>query len=154
MDLSKLGVQQAKQLGQRYQNEFFDAVFCSDLKRSYRTAQIAFQNRNFKIIKDERLRECNYGKFNGAKIDINTIKAKYITKSYPESGESYEQTTEKMRSFLSELLMNYQGKKIMIIGSRATQYGLEHLVNHVPLAEAVMAPWHWQPGWRYYLRKL
>lgn len=152
-DLSELGQKQAKELGARYENEIFDIIFCSDLKRSYRTAEIAFATRNFSIIRDLRLRECDYGIYNGAKIDINTIKAEYLDKPYP-GGEGYRQTTEKMKSFLTELWKNHKGKKVMIIGSRATQYGLEALINNVPLATTVTAPWEWQPGWVYCLKNI
>lgn len=31
VDLSELGVKQSKELGERYKNENFDAIFCSDL---------------------------------------------------------------------------------------------------------------------------
>lgn len=52
--LSKLGEQQAKELGDRYSGQQFDAIFCSDLQRSYKTAELAFGNR-FPIVKDVRL---------------------------------------------------------------------------------------------------
>jgi hypothetical protein len=29
----------------------------------------------------------------------------------------------------------------------ALPIGLEHLINSVPLRDAVLAPWQWQPGW-------
>ncbi|MBI2405849.1 histidine phosphatase family protein [Candidatus Microgenomates bacterium] len=61
VELSELGKEQAKQLGERHKNEQFDAIFCSDLQRSYTTAKIAFEGRNIPIIKDARLRECDYG---------------------------------------------------------------------------------------------
>lgn len=53
-----------------------------------------------------------------------------------------------------DLLRDYDGKTVMIIGSRATQYGLENLLNKVPLEEVIPAKWHWQPGWRYELSDL
>lgn len=153
MPLSNLGLKQAKDLGERYQDQVFDAVFCSNQQRSYRTAEIAFGNRDFPIIRDPRLRECDYAHLNGApKAQVDAVKGQHIHEPFP-GGESYEQTTEKMQSFLNELAQNYNGKKVMIIGSRATQYGLEHLINQVPLAEAVTAPWGWQPGWIYYLNR-
>ena len=31
VDLSELGIKQSKELGERYKNENFDAIFCSDL---------------------------------------------------------------------------------------------------------------------------
>lgn len=60
IDLSPLGIQQARDLGERRKDEKFDAIFCSDLQRSYKTAEIAFRNK-FPIIQDFRLKECNYG---------------------------------------------------------------------------------------------
>jgi alpha-ribazole phosphatase/probable phosphoglycerate mutase len=38
---------------------------------------------------------------------------------------------------------------VLIIGHRATFYALEHLLNGVPLPEAVASPWAWQPGWTF-----
>lgn len=52
--LSPIGEKQAKQLGERYKNAQFAAIFCSDLQRSYKTAEISFDNK-FPIVKDKRL---------------------------------------------------------------------------------------------------
>lgn len=148
--LSPLGIKQAKDLGERRKDEKFHAIFCSDLQRSYQTAQIALGNK-FPIIKDSRLRECNYGdltQYPGEQVDKE--KPKRIKTPFP-NGESYEQTSERMKSFLKDLLKNYNGKKVMIIGHRATQYGLEHWINGVPLEKVISAPWTWQPGWEYQL---
>lgn len=151
VELSELGIKQAKELGERYSKENFDTVFCSDLQRSFRTAEIAFVGRNFNIIKDSRLRECDYGDFTRLQSEkVDAEKPKHIEKSFP-NGESYEQTAERMKSFLQDLLKNYKGKKILIIGHRATQYGLEQWVKGVSLKVVVSAKWKWQPGWKYEL---
>ena len=42
----------------------------------------------------------------------------------------------------------------MVIGHRATQYGLEHWINGIPLEKVISAPWQWQPGWEYQLKKI
>ncbi len=149
VDLSSLGIQQAKELGQRYENGNFDAIFCSDLQRSYKTAEIAFGNR-FPIIKDKRLRECDYGDLTrhpSSKVD--PLKVKHTTKPFP-NGESYEQASQRIKEFLGDLKKNYDGKKVMVIGHRATQYGLEHWIKGVAIKDAVTALWQWQPGWLYY----
>ena len=148
--LSELGKMQAKELGERYKDQNFDAIFCSDLQRSYKSAEIAFGER-FSIIKDKRLRECDYGdltKYPSSEVD--PLKIKHISTPFP-NGESYEQTSQRMKSFLDDLKKNYQGKKVMIIGHRATQYGLEHWVKELSLEEIISAPWSWQPGWTYHL---
>lgn len=153
-ELSNLGVKQARELGERYADEHFDAIFCSDLKRSYKTAEIAFEDRGFPIIKDRRLGECDYGDLTQRPSEeVNAEKPKRISVPFP-NGESYEQTSVRMKSFLQDLLKNYEGKKVMIIGHRATQYGLEHWIKGVSLLEAVTAPWQWQPGWEYQLEKI
>lgn len=148
--LSKLGEERARQLGERYADQKFDAIFCSDLQRSYKTAQLAFGDK-YPIIQDERLRECNYGDLNRApKKEVEGLKAQAITKPFP-NGESYQDTSKRMKSFLQDLLKDYDGKTVMIVGHRATQYGLEKWIKGIPLKEAVLAPWQWQPGWRYEL---
>lgn len=151
VDLSALGEQQAKDLGIRYAEKHLDALFCSDLKRSWRTAELAFVGRDVLIVRDERLRECDYGDFTQQPSEKNDHeKANRISTPFP-NGESYEQTTARMKEFLGELAKKYDSKTVMIIGHRATQYALEHLINGVPLHDAVAASWSWQPGWEYTL---
>lgn len=150
VELSELGVEQAKEMGKRYKDDHFDVIFCSDLQRAYKSAEIAFENR-WLIIKDARLRECDYGDFTQHPNDeVQKEKPKRIFTAFP-NGESYEQASERMKSFLQDIRKNYDGKKIMIIGHRATQYSLEHWINKTPLEETISAPWKWQPGWRYHL---
>jgi broad specificity phosphatase PhoE len=60
VELSPIGIQRAKELGKRHKQDYFDAIFCSDLQRSYKTAEIAFGEK-FPIIQDAKLRECDYG---------------------------------------------------------------------------------------------
>ena len=148
--LSPLGVEQARELGKRYADQMLTAIFCSDLERSYKTAEIAFGD-TYPIIKDARLRECNYGSMNGApKQEVEAYKATAITTPYPD-GESYADTSKRMKAFLEDLSKNYDGKTVIIIGHRATQYGLEEWIKNVPLKEAVLASWQWQAGWEYEL---
>jgi len=42
VELSPLGIQQSHELGERRGGDGFDAIFCSDLQRSFNTAEIAF----------------------------------------------------------------------------------------------------------------
>lgn len=146
--LSLLGIQQSKEMGERYKDESFDVIFCSDLQRSYKSAEIAFGNK-YLIVQDSRLRECNYGDLTqhpSEEVDIE--KPKRIHSAFP-NGESYEQTTDRMKSFIEDLKKNYEGKKVMIIGHRATQYGLDNLIKGVSLEELTSSHFKWQPGWEY-----
>ena len=148
--LSPLGEKQAKELGERYEGQDFDAIFCSDLQRSYKTAEIAFRDR-VPIIKDARLRECDYGDLTQHTSDkVEPIKVEHITKPF-SNGESYEDCLKRMKDFLDELKKKYEGKKVMIIGHRATQYGLEYWINGVNLKTLITTPFKWQTGWIYQL---
>lgn len=150
--LSPLGQKQAKELGER-RKENFAAIFCSDLQRSYKTGEIAFAGGVTPIIKDQRLRECNYGKMTRyPSEEVEREKAYCIETPFLE-GESYRDTAARMKDFLDDVKKKYDNQTILIIGHRATQYGLEHWINNIPLDKIVTAPWQWQPGWEYELRQ-
>ncbi len=152
--LSALGEQQAKELGQRYRDEVIDAVFCSDLQRSYRTAEIAFERRTVPIIRDVRLRECDYGDWTRkSSEEVQAEGPRRVTTPFP-NGESYEQAAARMKNFLEDLSRDYGGKKVLIVGHRATHYGLEHWISGRSLEEIVMERWSWQPGWTYVVEGL
>lgn len=152
--LSPLGKKQAKELGERYKDKKLYVVFCSDLSRSYETGKIAFKEKGIPIIKDKRLRECDYGDLTQhPSRKVEPFKQGRIKTPFP-NGESYEQTSERMKSFLQDLLKDYEGKTVIIIGHRATQYGLEHWIKGLSLKDIIAVPFKWQPGWIYYLEKL
>jgi broad specificity phosphatase PhoE len=146
--LSPLGMRQSEEMGKRYKDDHFDAIFCSDLQRAYKSAEIAFGSK-WPILKDARLRECDYGDLTQApSAKVGEEKPLHLTEPFPH-GESYAQTTERMKSFLEDLLKDYEGKRVMVIGHRATQFGLDHLINGIPMPELVTAKFTWQPGWKY-----
>ena len=49
----------------RYADQHFDVVFTSDTQRAYDTACLIFAGRAIPILRDARLRECDYGAFEG-----------------------------------------------------------------------------------------
>lgn len=149
--LTSIGREQAYDLGQRYRLARIHRVYTSDLRRAYLTAEMAFSARpDIPVIRDPRLRECSYGSYDGKSTHIvSAMRAHHITEAFP-GGESYMQCMERMRSFLIDLrAQTRDGETVMIIGHRATHYGLEHHLNGADLRVLVTAPFRWQPGWRY-----
>jgi len=63
--LTRAGRQEVKKIREKIKGLKVDRVFCSDLKRSWQTAEIIFSNRTCKIIKNSHLREINFGKWEG-----------------------------------------------------------------------------------------
>lgn len=147
-ELSKLGITQAKELGERFKNIPIDLVCCSDLKRAVDTVKIAF-NDQIPVIVDKRLREINYGDFNGKSREVvEEMKAKKITESFP-NGESYEQAVARTHEFYNELKQKHLDKVILVVGHRVTQFGLDILINQKDLKELVAMLFKWQPYWEY-----
>jgi broad specificity phosphatase PhoE len=154
VELLKLGQVQAQELGKRYHSISLDAIFCSDLKRSYETVKIVFEEQNIPIVIDSRLRECDYGDWTRRpSTEVEKEKENHIMEPFP-NGESYTQTADRMKLFLEDLRNQSENKTVLIIGHRATQYGLEHWIHKVSLEQVVTAPWKWQPGRTYQLSSL
>jgi broad specificity phosphatase PhoE len=103
-------------VAERINSDHFDAIFTSDLERAYRSAEIGFGLRSA-IIRDKRLRECDYGDLTqkpSAMVDAE--KPKRLHEPFP-NGESYDETYERMKSFLHDLRRDYGGKRVMVIGN-------------------------------------
>ena len=149
--LSATGEGQARRLGARRRDDELLAVFCSDLTRSSRTAEIAFGDRPLSIVRDARLRECNYGDLTRRPAsEIEERRPRHLVDPFP-NGESYQQVVDRVSAWLNDVVRQRQvaDGTVLVIGHRATFYAFEHLLNGVPLAEAVTSPWTWQPGWTY-----
>lgn len=153
--LSPLGERQSREMGERYKDDHFDAIFTSDLQRAYRSADPpaggGFGDQ-WPIIRDKRLRECDYGDLTQKPSAIvDAEKPGRIHVPFP-NGESYDQTFERMKSFLDDLSRDYAGKRVMVIGHRATQYAIENIIEGTPYEKLVASHFKWQPGWVYEIR--
>ncbi|MCX6790978.1 MAG: histidine phosphatase family protein, partial [Candidatus Gribaldobacteria bacterium] len=107
----------------------------------------------YKIIQDERLRECNYGDFNGQLEDFKGNKMEnFIDQPFP-NGESYQAVEKRMAGFLEFLKKNYNGQHIAIVAHQAPQLALEVLLKGKTWVQAIQEDWRnqkvWQPGWDY-----
>jgi probable phosphoglycerate mutase len=150
--LSATGEEQARTLGTRRRDGHLSVVFCSDLLRSFRTAEIAFRNRSVPIVRDARLRECDYGDLTRRPMsEIEQRRPLHLVNPFPH-GESYQQVVDRVSGWLGEALQDIDAGTVLVIGHRATYYAFEHLINRVSLHTAVTAPWTWQPGWNYHVR--
>src|SRR5262249_14625719 len=119
------------------------------LQRAWMTAERAFSGRNVPIIRDARLRECDFGKYTQHPPDSLALE-QHITQPYPD-GESILMVIERVGDFLRDVLRDYDNKTIVVIGHRVTRYGLEYWSGSTSLEAIVGAPWEWRdiPIWRY-----
>ena len=149
--LSPRGRDLAAALGQRRRADGLAAVYTSDLGRAVETTAIAFAGTPIPIIQDARLRECNYGRWNGMPVaQLDAARLTHIDTPFPD-GESYRQATARVASLLADLARDRDGARVLLIGHAATRYALDHLLTGAPLAALIAAPFAWREGWSYTL---
>ena len=153
--LSELGEKQSVDLKDKIKDKKFDVVFCSDLRRAIDSANLTFKG-VAPIISDARLRECNYGKYNGQTSSVvEPMQEKMITERFPE-GESYEDVKARVGEFLGFLKQNYGGKSVAMVAHKAPQLALDVLLNGKTWVRAFAEDWRrtksWKPGWEYELK--
>lgn len=151
VELNDLGKEQALNLGKN--NKYnFDIVFTSDLIRSMDSANLAFPTCE-KII-DKRLRECNYGDYDGGDKKL-VIYEEHIHNSFP-NGESLIDVEKRLREFIKFLKENFDEKTVAIVAHRAPQLALEVITKNISWEEAIENDWrktkNWKPGWEYIVK--
>lgn len=146
--LNEKGIEQAINLGKNNTHEF-DILFTSDLVRAIDSANLAWPEHE-KII-DKRLRECNYGDYDGEDKSL-VVYEKHIEEPFP-NGESLKDVERRMRNFIDYLKKNYSEKTIGIVAHRAPQLALDVITKNMSWEEAIKNDWRkqkaWQPGWEY-----
>lgn len=111
MPLSELGQWQARRLAQRFARAAtrFDAVYASDLTRARVTAETALPYADVRL--DPRLRELDYGVFEGASweslsADLASLARHWREEPYTRripDGESYDDVFTRFASFRADL---------------------------------------------------
>ena len=113
------------------------------------SSNIAFPEYN--KIRDNRLRECNYGEYDGQDKKL-VVYEEHIENPFP-NGESLKDVERRMYSFINYLKENFYDKKIGIVAHRAPQLALEVLTKKISWEEAIENDWRktkaWKPGWKY-----
>ena len=149
--LSAQGRVQAQDLGRRRRDDGIAAVFSSDLARAAETASVAFGASAIPVLYDWRLRVCDYGQRNGMPVaELHLGRRQHLDEPYP-GGESWRQAVARVGRFVADLPLRWGGQRVLVIGHVATRWGLDHLINGVPLENLAAQDFAWQPGWEYRL---
>lgn len=126
IELSELGIEEAKEAGKLLNSFKFNNVFTSVLKRAIRTAEIIAEEIGYEgeIIKDEALNERNYGDLQGLnKAEIGEkVGAEQLhiwRRSFdiaPPNGESLKDTLDRVLPYYHNVIepLLLEGKDILI----------------------------------------
>lgn len=116
--LTKRGKKQIEILAKKLKKKKIDLIFSSDLLRSRQTAEIIDEELGLKTRYDKRLRENNFGIFNGKtaaefrEFFVDPAKRFWLS---PPKGENYTEIRKRMWNFLKEIDKKYKNKIILII---------------------------------------
>ena len=153
VQLNDLGKEQAINLGNTVKKLKFDVIFTSDLVRAIDSSNLAFPN--YEKVIDERLRECNYGDYDGESKKL-VIYENYIDNPFP-NGESLKDVEKRIKEFIEYIQKEYSGKTIGIVAHRAPQLAFEVLTKNITWEEAILNDWRktgdWKPGWEYIIEE-
>lgn len=125
--LNEVGINEASSLHLKLLNTEIDYIFSSPLKRALQTAEIIKGKRNIPLLIDSRLKEENYGDYEGkTRIDNPDYEKqrRSIFKRYPH-GESYLDVYARISSFFEDIKKDYQNKTILIVAHG----GMSRVVN-------------------------
>ena len=121
--LSDEGIIQCNKLSRIIKALNIGKIFTSPLRRAQQTAQIINKNVNKLIQIDERLRELDFGKFEGFTMDFNgneTLKNEFqrwhegIGSTIPDTVESFEKCQMRGNEFIEELINNETENVIVV----------------------------------------
>jgi broad specificity phosphatase PhoE len=129
--LSRRGEMQARQLMRALREQHFDRAYASPLARASRTARIILKPHKMRAVTDDRLRECDFGAWEGLTWDQIVARWPFLrgrgstsAEEYtPEGGEDFDAVCDRARSFLGELAANDDGRILVV-----THAGVLHAV--------------------------
>lgn len=103
------GIEQAQNLGKELEGIQIDCILSSDLKRVVDTVNYAIANRNLPWEKTKLLREIDWGKWTGLKIDS------VDKQNPPEDAETKEMLYERGKRIVEYIKEKYSGKNVLVV---------------------------------------
>lgn len=126
--LTEKGLEQARDLVERFKDIEFASIFSSDLLRAKRTAETVAIERKLAVKTSELLRERNWGRYDGVKAQIFREECRELIEKfqnlsseeqwnfkYAEDIESFAEINARFLTFLREIAVAYRGNAILIV---------------------------------------
>ena len=138
--LNAQGLEQAREAAERLKEVPFEIAFCSPLIRAKRTAETIIGDRKITLTTDERLRELNFGPWEG--VDIRSIKdaasqpftnpGSYIP---PVGAESFAQLYKRSGEFVDQVLLPLEGtyETVLVVAHGGVSRSILNPVLNIPV---------------------
>lgn len=130
--LTETGREQVEKSAEMLKKEKIDLIFASDARRTEETARIANKGLKLKINFDERLRDVNWGVFQGKNKEealgyFSSQEERFVKR--PPEGESWNDCEKRISDFLEDIEKKYQGKNVLVVSHGDPLWLLEGLVK-------------------------
>ena len=132
--LTSDGIEQARNLGKELEGIQIDCILSSDLKRVTDTVNYAIADRHLSWEKTELLREIDWGKWTGLKIDsVNK-------KNPPEDAETKEMLYERGKRIVEYIKEKYSGKTVLVVAHGLINRSIQAHILGVDINELYNIP--------------
>ncbi|OGG47330.1 hypothetical protein A2671_01455 [Candidatus Kaiserbacteria bacterium RIFCSPHIGHO2_01_FULL_49_13] len=118
--LTDVGKEKIQEVARQFKQEGVDYIFASPLMRTRETSEILRSELDLpsdRVIFDDRLREVNFGEFEGRLArEYNaylSLEEKFVQP--PKGGETIQAVKERVGALLDEVEKSYTGKKILFV---------------------------------------
>lgn len=140
--LNEFGRQQVSALSRRLKTEPINALYTSDLCRAWETAKtISINFSKLVIVKDARLREMNFGEWEGLtwseirEKDPSVVEnwSNYLAEKGPPGGENLFRFSNRIRNFSDEIIKSHPNETILLVAHGGTMMVLICLLLGHPI---------------------
>ena len=141
--LNEVGRRQAGQVAEALANERFDAIYSSDLSRAMDTARAIAARCGGEVQGTERLRERNYGIFQGLTHKEGAARypeehARLMAREPDhiptEGGESMRMFSERIRTLADELATRWPDGRVLVVTHGGVLYALRNFITGAGLS--------------------
>lgn len=117
IELNETGLSQAEELAEKVAGLDIDIIIASPMLRAMKTAQFVAEKNGLEIITDNRLREWNYGEYEGKTRFTEGFaeNKKNFGVKMGKTGESLLQLAQRVYSALDDIIKNYSEKNVLIV---------------------------------------
>lgn len=114
--LNRTGRKQAKQTAEKLKDVKIDVALCSPMKRAKQTAKAILKyHKHTPIFYDERLRERDWGEFDGKSEELLPENVWHLDTELSESVERVDVLYERVKLFYEEVLEHYKNKTVLVV---------------------------------------
>jgi len=116
--LSEKGKMQAQKLAKYFENEIFDKVYCSDLKRARETLKPFVQSKS--ALYTDSLREKSWGRHEGLSFDEIVTAEKIQYENFEQwisalDGEEQEAYNKRVQTFFQKQIFDSDAENILVV---------------------------------------